>query len=243
MTENATFYVYLMSRLDGRPCYVGKGKGERWRHRGKYGRNKHLISIMRQAKALGQQLPCVKILENITEERAFEAEKALIAFFGREDLGTGMLVNLTDGGDGPSGYKHTAEDTSRRLASRGKYGSPSPESRALQSAAMKGRKQTPEHIANAASAQRGKKKSHGWWSTEEGRAKQRQNNHGGFQLGHQHSPEALEKIKIARANQTNVSGFKSGHQPSVESRAKMSASAAVAWARRKAEHNSQGEVL
>lgn len=36
MTDDATFYVYLISRLDGRPLYVGKGKGARWRHQGKY---------------------------------------------------------------------------------------------------------------------------------------------------------------------------------------------------------------
>ena len=240
MTEDATFYVYLMSRLDGRPCYVGKGKGERWRHHGKCGRNRHLISIIKQARAQGQELPRVKVLEGITEEHAFRVEKALIAFFGREDLGTGLLVNLTDGGDGTSGYRPSAELIERQAATR--RGRPqSPESNAKRSAALRGRKKSPEHIVAAAAGQCGSKRLSGWWSTEEGRAKQRQNDHS--RLGQPHTPETIEKIKTARANQTNVAGFKSGHQPSIETRSKMSASATAAWAKRRASYPSQGELL
>jgi hypothetical protein len=210
------FYVYLLRRLDGRPCYVGKGKGERWRHQ--RGRNEHLLNIIRQAKLLGKELPAEKIRENLSEDEAFALERKLIAFYGREDLGTGDLVNLTDGGEGLSGYK------------------PSPTSNAKRSAALKGREKTIEHVANAAAALRGSKKSSGWWSTKEGLAKQRQNNRSRFARGHKHSPETTEKLRAARFAQQNVSAagqFKPGHQPSPETRAKMSASAAAAWAARK----------
>src|SRR5580698_4532158 len=121
MDQNATFYVYLISRLDGRPCYVGKGKGQRWRHHGKYGRNKHLISVIKQAKAIGQELPRVKVLEGLTEAKAHEVERALIGFFGRADKGTGLLLNLTDGGDGTSGYRYTDEQRARHsIAMKGR---------------------------------------------------------------------------------------------------------------------------
>jgi hypothetical protein len=42
-------------------------------------------------------------------ELALEKEKELIAFYGRKNLNTGCLVNLTDGGLGSLGYKPSAE--------------------------------------------------------------------------------------------------------------------------------------
>ncbi|KKK68410.1 hypothetical protein LCGC14_2944320, partial [marine sediment metagenome] len=40
---------------------------------------------------------------NLTEEEAFRQEKYWIKYYGRRDLGTGTLCNLTDGGEGESG--------------------------------------------------------------------------------------------------------------------------------------------
>jgi hypothetical protein len=195
MTKEA-FYVYAYFRLDGTPCYVGKGKGERWRHRGKYGRNKHFLNIRAQAKAIGLDLPCIKLVEGLTDAEAMQIELDLIHLVGREANG-GPLVNLTDGGDGASGYKWTPELNALNPRFRGHHHSD--ESKAATRAKLKGKPKSPEHIEAAANALRGTTKSSGWWSTEEGRAKQRQNNRGN--TGCKYSAEACEKIRRASVRQ------------------------------------------
>jgi hypothetical protein len=90
-------YVYVYFRLDGTPCYVGKGKGHRVFDR----KNKHFQAIL---KASNKRLPVVIIRSNLTEQEAFDIEVALIATIGREVDG-GPLVNLTLGGEGVSGFK------------------------------------------------------------------------------------------------------------------------------------------
>ena len=87
------YYVYLYLRIDGSPYYVGKGKGRR---------------MLRRNKRERFQCPedksrAVKVLENLTEEQAFRYERLLISFYGRKDNNTGILRNLTDGGDGVYG--------------------------------------------------------------------------------------------------------------------------------------------
>lgn len=195
------FYIYILFRLNGIPCYVGKGKGNRWRvHESKCEykcTNINLRNIIKQAKAVGKELPKIKLRENLTEAKALELEVIFIKAIGRKKDG-GPLVNATDGGDGVCGLVYTPEmreavriqrtGTTRR-----------PESNLKTSLKLKGVPKSPEHIANAAAGQRGKKKKSGWWSTEEGRAKQRANNPG--HTGHTHSDAAVIKIKAARARQ------------------------------------------
>lgn len=99
------FYVYVMFRPNGVPCYVGKGSGRRdGRHEG-FSRhpNAHLRSIIRLA---GGSIPCVRVREGLSEDEAFKIERVLIATIGRECNG-GPLINQTDGGEGAAGYRHT----------------------------------------------------------------------------------------------------------------------------------------
>jgi hypothetical protein len=87
------YYTYLWLREDGTPYYVGKGTGDRafvrYNHRHYPPKDKSLILLQ----------------EHISEQDALEAEKFLITFYGRVDLGTGCLRNLTDGGDNPPSRK------------------------------------------------------------------------------------------------------------------------------------------
>jgi hypothetical protein len=75
-------------REDGTPYYVGKGSG--WR-----AYNKH--------KWHGNPPPKGRMIFyiSIDESEAFENEIALIWYYGRTDLGTGILRNMTDGGENP----------------------------------------------------------------------------------------------------------------------------------------------
>jgi hypothetical protein len=118
------FYTYAYLREDRTPYYIGKGQGRR-----AYTRCK------RDIKPPKDKTRILILKNNLTEEESFRHEVYMIAVFGRKDLGTGILRNKTDGGEGSSGFIHREEtkikmseikqnisEESRRKMSEGKKG-------------------------------------------------------------------------------------------------------------------------
>jgi hypothetical protein len=94
------FYTYAHYTPEGRLFYIGKGNGSRAHSH--HGRNSYWKNVV---KKYGN--PDVQILANWeTEEEAFSHEVLLISCF--KDLGH-KLCNLSNGGEGPSGLKHSEE--------------------------------------------------------------------------------------------------------------------------------------
>ena len=111
------YFVYILFDWLGIPRYVGKGHGNRDESHECYtdpynpGKNE----FIEQTWIMLNELPKSRIRENLSEVEAFETEKAFITAIGRADLGKGPLVNLTDGGEGFSGGRHS-EETKQCLA-------------------------------------------------------------------------------------------------------------------------------
>lgn len=97
------FYTYLyVDPVSGVPVYVGKGSNKRAFHHLRASSNQRLNRLIKKRLLDGVVMKPVVHFE-VDEVAAHEMEKFWIALFGRADLQTGSLFNLTDGGEGTSG--------------------------------------------------------------------------------------------------------------------------------------------
>lgn len=90
MVNPNRYYTYAYLREDRTPYYIGKGSGKRLFY--KYGKN---------CKPPKDKSRIIKLKQNLTEEEAFKHEKYMIAVFGKKCDGTGILMNISDGGNAP----------------------------------------------------------------------------------------------------------------------------------------------
>ena len=94
------------------PFYIGKGKDNRcFSHIKNYRLNvkSHLSRKINKLKSDGIIPHIEKLYEGLSEIDSFKLEKILICVVGKRKDKTGTLVNITDGGEGVSGLKHTEE--------------------------------------------------------------------------------------------------------------------------------------
>src|SRR4029077_11347726 len=140
------FYSYLWLRKNDLPYYVGKGQG-----------NRAFKSV--KGHRPPKDKTRIAIFPQDSEAEAFASEIALIELFGRKDLGTGCLINLTDGGEGPAGHRFS-EEAKRRMSVI--HSNPSAEFRAKISATLTGRPLAEETKAKMSKVRRGRIKSAAW---------------------------------------------------------------------------------
>lgn len=137
------FYVYQHARKDtGAVFYAGKGRGKRahnFNARSKYWKN-----VAKAAGGVNVQL----VVAGIDEEFAFLVEQECIDVMRRRGI---KLVNLTNGGDGTSGWV-PSEETRRKIGEANKR---TPKASGERHG-MYGKKHTPESLAKMSASHKGK---------------------------------------------------------------------------------------
>jgi len=101
-------YVYRHIRLDkNEPFYIGIGNQPN--HKRAYDYSKNRINKIWLDIVNKSEYEVEVLFDELSWEEACEKEKEFIALYGRKDLKTGSLANMTEGGDGVIGILFTDE--------------------------------------------------------------------------------------------------------------------------------------
>jgi hypothetical protein len=111
--------------------YVGIGTTTKRAYAFAKSRNAHWTNVYKKHGVIVEI-----VAEDISWEQACELEQLMIQEYGRRDLGTGCLVNMTDGGDG---QVNPSKETIQKWVAKNKSRKVSQETRAKMSAARLGK--------------------------------------------------------------------------------------------------------
>ncbi len=150
--------VYRYIRLDkDQPFYIGIGTLKRARD-AKWGRSEYFKRICNK---YGVELEIVE--DDLDWNTAAQKEIWWIKFYGREDIGTGILINMTDGGEGRYGYVTPSNVIQKIKDTKAKNGqhpmlgkTHTPEARAKISIGNMGKKMSQESIDKRVEKQKGR---------------------------------------------------------------------------------------
>ena len=187
------YYTYAYLREDKTPYYIGKGKGDR-----AYKKSKNDIKPPKDKSRV------ILLKQNLSENEAFRHEIYMIDVFGRKDLGTGILHNRTDGGEGASGCI-PSEETKRKISNSLK-GIPRPEDvKARIAEKNKGKTHTKEAKDKIANTHKGNKYWEGKEHKEESKQKMRDAKVGksSHMKDKSHTQETKDKISASKKGKSN----------------------------------------
>lgn len=162
---------------------IGKGTRRRMYAHLNNSHNRILNGKIKHIKDAGHKPEVMKIMDGLTVYQACNAERILISIWGRIDNHTGTLCNLTDGGEGTVGFRHSQE-TLKLFSEQRKNKKQTP----AQLMANKSRKPTQETRARISAATRGHR-----WHTPEQIAKIKE-----VSTGRKHSEETKRNWSIKR---------------------------------------------
>lgn len=111
------YYIYTLCYPNGVPFYVGKGQNNRCvSHFWPSSKGENLLkdNIIRKINRSGSEVRINIVLTTVDESLAHSVEEHLIGSYGRRDIRTGILANMTNGGEGVSGKIRTEEEKELR---------------------------------------------------------------------------------------------------------------------------------